>query len=147
MIERGALIGGSRETLHSTDLQCVLSISLDIASDRLLWNDFCLLKIEMSFTNGSHRTTLLAPVNAYGMALFLGTLYWTERSDLDQIHSVKSLVIGSQGAVTTIANFSIEPIKIRVVDLSTQPLGEPLRWVLKIGASDVHRTYFTVGDW
>lgn len=123
-IERGSLIGGSREVLHSTDLACVLSLSLDLASDRLVWNDFCLLKIEMSFTNGSHRTTLLSPINAYGMALFRGVLYWTERSDQNLIHAVKSLRIGSRGNITTVANFSIEPVKIRVVDMSTQPLGK-----------------------
>ncbi|KAL5479344.1 hypothetical protein EMCRGX_G022857 [Ephydatia muelleri] len=126
-IERGSLIGGSREVLHSTDLACVLSLSLDLASDRLVWNDFCLLKIEMSFTNGSHRTTLLSPINAYGMALFRGVLYWTERSDQNLIHAVKSLRIGSRGNITTVANFSIEPVKIRVVDMSTQPLANPLK--------------------
>eukprot|EP00731_Ephydatia_muelleri_P038389 Em0742g1a len=126
-IERGSLIGGSREMLHSTDLACVLSLSLDLASDRLVWNDFCLLKIEMSFTNGSHRTTLLSPINAYGMALFRGVLYWTERSDQNLIHAVKSLRIGSRGNITTVANFSIEPVKIRVVDMSTQPLANPLK--------------------
>ena len=124
MIERGALTGGSRKVLHNTNLQCVLSLALDIASDRLVWNDFCLLKIEMSFTNGSQRTTLLSPVNAYGMALFHEILYWTERSDLDQIHAVKSLRIGSHGDIATVGNFSIEVVKIRVVDMSKQPLGE-----------------------
>ena len=124
LIERGALTGGSREVLHSTELQCVLSISLDLTSDTLVWNDFCLFKIEMSFTNGSGRRTLLAPVDAYGLALFHGILYWTERSDTNVIHRVKSLVIGGRGNITTVASLSAEPIKIKVVDMSMQTISK-----------------------
>ena len=122
LIERASMDGSSRSVVRriSTSTTKAASLSLDIATKTLYWIDNSLQQMESSGVDGSnHRVIVRSSTrfqNTFGMAVYKGVIYWTERVER-RLYSTTS---GNLWMSTT----TDQPFEISIVSPSEQPLCE-----------------------
>ena len=110
-------------SLSSTALAWPNDLTLDYTTLTLYWVDAYLDKMESSHIDGTNRTLVTSSLllHPFSLTLFENVFYWSDWS-FDQILSTS---LGNPQTVTTvIPRLTTEPMALKVVHLSRQPLGE-----------------------
>jgi len=125
-IERASMDGTSRTTLHSTSLGFPSGLTLDYTTQTLYWIDAARLRIESSGVDGSNRRTVTT-VNAnnpWGIVIYSGNLYWTDRISGRSLIYVSSARFPSPRNLLSGFTLTYFPLGIEVVSSSRQLLGK-----------------------
>ncbi|XP_057339839.1 low-density lipoprotein receptor-related protein 4-like isoform X2 [Microplitis mediator] len=78
-IERANMDGQERMTVISEDLVWPNGLTVDVATNKLYWNDAKRKVIEFSDLDGTNRKVLVKSVqHPYGLALMNGFIYWSD---------------------------------------------------------------------
>jgi len=118
--------GTSRTTLHSTSLGFPSGLTLDYTTQTLYWIDAARLRIESSGVDGSNRRTVTT-VNAnnpWGIVIYSGNLYWTDRISGRSLIYVSSARFPSPRNLLSGFTLTYFPLGIEVVSSSRQLLGK-----------------------
>lgn len=107
----------------STNLIWPNDLTLDFTTETLYWVEANLDKIESSRLDGTARTTITKSLilHPFSITVFNGMLYWSDWA-VDQILYTS---LQEPNRVSTLFNqLATEPMGLKVVDHSRQPLGE-----------------------
>lgn len=129
VIERASMDGTSRSIVHNISVASPVSLALDPVTQTLYWIDDG--RIESSSVDGSNRRMLLFRPSilsdTFGMAVFKGTIYWTERAKRTIYSTSVSNPVNYKAvwqASNYVLNFSGGAYEIAIVSPSEQPACE-----------------------
>ena len=109
--------------LFSTSLTWPNDLTLDFSTLTLYWVDAHLDKMESSHIDGTNRTLITNSLllHPFSLTIFEGVLYWSDWA-FDQILSTS--LSNPQSVTTVIPRMTTDPMALKVVHPSRQPLGE-----------------------